>query len=143
MPRYDTCSAVLPASKLLLNAALLACTARCVFPQSSPHDRALAEANLGVSLSRQNRYSEAIRAYQRAIALDQQLPGIYLNLGLAYFKSGDFRSAAAAFEKEDARAPNERVKTLLAMSLYGLGQYRKAADLLEPVAAAQPENSEL
>ncbi len=71
------------------------------------------------------------------------MPGIYLDLGLAYFKLGKFREAAAAFEKENAKAPSERVQTLLAMSYFGLRQYAEAAKLLRPIASAQPQNSEL
>ena len=33
--------------------------------------------------------------------------------------------------------------TLLAMSYYGLGQFKEAAVRLKPMAAAQPENTEL
>lgn len=113
--------------------------------QSQTHSRpqAMEQANLGVNLAKNARYKEAIAAYQRAIAIDPNLPGIYLNLGLAWFKSGDFKRAAAAFEKEDRRAPGDRTKTLLAMSLFGMGQYRQAAALLQPLAAAERNNTEL
>src|SRR5436309_12130314 len=99
---------------------------------------ALAQANLGVSQAQNANYREAIESYKRAIAIDPNLPGIYLNLGLACFKLGNFRDAIAAFEKESVKAPDERVSTLLAMSHFGLGQYREAAELLKPLAAAQP-----
>src|SRR6266516_1328373 len=80
---------------------------------------ALAQANLGVSQAQKANYREAIESYQRAIAIDPNLPGIYLNLGLAWFKLGDFREAIAAFDKENAKAPSDRVATLLAMSYFG------------------------
>jgi len=103
----------------------------------------MADAKTGDSYAQQGRYPEAIQAYLRAVAANPNLTGIYLNLGLAYFKLGDFRKAASAFEKENARAPSERVSTLLAMSDFGLGNYRQAADRLKPIAAAQPDNTEL
>jgi tetratricopeptide (TPR) repeat protein len=104
---------------------------------------AVAQAKLGVSQAQKAHYREAVQSYQRAIAIDPNLPGIYLNLGLAWFKLGNFREAIAAFEKESVKAPDERVSTLLAMSYFGLGQYREAAERLKPLAAAQPGNAEL
>ena len=44
---------------------------------------------------------------------------------------------------ENARAPGDQVTTLLAMSYYGLGQFKEAAERLKPIAAAQPDNAEL
>src|SRR5262249_27341272 len=105
--------------------------------------QALEQARLGVSLAQNGRDTEAIRAYQRAIAIDPTLPGIDLNLGLAYFKSGKFREALPSFEKENANAPSDRVTILLGMSQFGLGQYREAAARLKPLVEAQPDNTEL
>jgi tetratricopeptide (TPR) repeat protein len=104
---------------------------------------ALRQASLGVSLSQQSKYGEAIDAYRRAIAIDNRLPGIYLDLGLAYFKLGDFRNARDAFVEQDRNAPDARVTTLLAMSDFGLGEYRSAANRLKPLYDAQPTNPEL
>src|SRR5215467_5601903 len=59
--------------------------------QRNPQDAA-AFAQLGVTLSKQQRYQEAASAYRRALALDPQLPGIELNLGLAEFKQAHFRA---------------------------------------------------
>lgn len=105
--------------------------------------RAIEQANRGVLLARQAHYSEAVDAYKRAIQIDPRLPNIYLNLGLAWFKWGKFRQAVGAFEQEQRQNASERVSTLLAMSHYGLGEYRQAASLLEPLTLQQPDNSEL
>jgi tetratricopeptide (TPR) repeat protein len=104
---------------------------------------ALAQARLGVTEAQKAHYREAVESYKRAIAIDPNLPGIYLNLGLAWFKLGNFREAVAAFDKENVRAPSDQVTTLLAMSYFGLGQYSEAAERLKPLAAAQPGNAEL
>jgi tetratricopeptide (TPR) repeat protein len=59
---------------------------------------ALAEANTGLGLAREGKYELAIPHYRAAIALDAHLPGIYLNLGLAYMKLNKFPDAATALE---------------------------------------------
>jgi tetratricopeptide (TPR) repeat protein len=82
-------------------------------------------------------------AYRRAIAIDPDLPGIYLNLGLAWFKLEKFHEALSAFEKEKATAPSDRVTLLIGMSHFGLGEYKTAADQLRLVAVKQPNNAEL
>jgi tetratricopeptide (TPR) repeat protein len=102
-----------------------------------------AQAQVGVNAAQRGDYRAAIQAYKHAIAINSNLPGIYLNMGLAYFKLGSFREAIAAFEKENAKAPSERVQTLVAMSYFGLGQYAEAAKRLKPLASAQPGNTEL
>src|SRR5208283_5875570 len=60
---------------------------------------ALAEANIGLGLAREGKYELAIPHYRAAIALDPHLPGIYLNLGLAYVKLNQFPDASSALER--------------------------------------------
>ena len=122
------------ASWLMMTGALFAQTYK---------PEALAQAKLGLTQAQKADYREAIQAYERAIAIDPNLPGIYLNLGLAWFKLGKFREAITALDKENARAPGDQVATLLAMSYYGLGQFKEAAERLKPIAAEQPANTEL
>jgi tetratricopeptide (TPR) repeat protein len=127
--------------KLFLLCGLLA--AGALFAAENYAPEALREANRGVSLSQNSKYREAIEAYRKAIAIDHRLPGIYLDLGLAYFKLGDFRNARDAFAEQERTRPDARVTTLLAMSDFGLGQYRAAADRLRPLYDTQPGNPEL
>src|SRR5947209_14617240 len=111
----------------------------CALAQT--HDaRAIRDANLGVSLAQKEDYRGAVEAYKRALAIDSGLPNLYLNLGLAYFKQGNFRDALAAFRKEPS---SDRVLTLIGMSYFGLREYQHAAETLEPLAAAQSSNAEL
>ncbi len=102
--------------------------------------RAIEQANLGVTLSRKQDYRGAVQAYQRALAIDSKLPNLYLNLGLAYFKAGHFAKALDAFKHEPA---SNRTATLIGMSHFGLGEYQQAAAVLQPLSAAEPDNSEL
>ena len=99
---------------------------------------AIEYANRGVSYAEKGDYKAAIQAYKQAIAIDPNLPGIYLDLGLACFKSGAFREALESFQKEEARKPADQTKILLAMTFFGLGEYKQAAEGLQPIAAAHP-----
>jgi tetratricopeptide (TPR) repeat protein len=66
-----------------------------LFVQVSNPD-AMAQAQLGLEAAQKAKYHEAVEAYRRGIAIDPNLPGIYLNLGLAWFKLGKFQEAIAA-----------------------------------------------
>jgi tetratricopeptide (TPR) repeat protein len=101
---------------------------------------AIEQAQLGLSLARQEQYAAAIQAYLKASAMEPALPGLQLNLGLAYFKSGRFREAIGALQRAGA---STQVSTLLAMSYVGLGENKEAAERLKPLAAGQPANTEL
>jgi tetratricopeptide (TPR) repeat protein len=60
---------------------------------------AVAEAARGTALAKEGKYDLAIQHYRAALRLDSHLPGLYLNLGLAYFKSKRLSDAAKAFEE--------------------------------------------
>lgn len=106
----------------------------------SYNPQAIEQANLGVSLSKKEDFAGAIQAYKRALAIDPRLPSLNLNLGLAYFKQGSFREAMEAFKKEPA---SDQTATLIGMSHFGLGEYKQASAVLQPLAEKQPDNSEL
>jgi tetratricopeptide (TPR) repeat protein len=105
---------------------------------------AIEEARSGVALARQQQYEAAIRHYRAAIALDPHLPGLDLDLGLAYFKLNRFADAATALERAVTADPGGfQAHTLLGMSYYGCGKYREAAAQLARAASSDPENMEL
>lgn len=104
---------------------------------------ALAAANQGLQSAQQGQYREAIAAYRRALALDPQLGGLPLNLGLAYFKLGEFQNAIAPLEQAHAQQPTSQTGTLLALSYAGAGRPREAAARLKLLVDAQPSNTEL
>ena len=83
---------------LLIGALLLAQTA-------------LQAAEHGVAEAKAGHYAAAITDYQRALALDPALPGLHLNLGLAYFKSGRFREAIAALQAEQQQNDSGQIQT--------------------------------
>jgi tetratricopeptide (TPR) repeat protein len=106
--------------------------------------KATAEATAGLTLAREGKYALAIPHYRAALALDPNIPGLYLNLGLAYFKTDKFPEAATAFEKATQADPgNFQARALLGMSYFGSRRFDAAAVQLKQAADLDPENIEL
>lgn len=103
-----------------------------------------AYAQLGLLEARQEHYAEAIADYRKAEALNPAIPQLKLNLGLAYFKSADFRSAGKVFEEERMKHPKgseaARLTILVGMSHYGAREYGAAIPYLKEAAAADQKN---
>lgn len=105
-----------------------------------PRD-AEAWAHVGQLEARQEHFPASIRAYERAIALAPAMPGLRPNLGLSYFKSGDYRHAVAMFAPLLKQNPaDEKLNLLTGMSYYGLAEYAAASPYLE-VASAHDERN--
>jgi tetratricopeptide (TPR) repeat protein len=98
-------------------------------------------AHLGLLESREQHYPDAIRDYRKAMALAPSMPGLRPNLGLAYFKSGDYRHAIETFSPLLKSQPNDyRLNLLVGMSHYGLNEYAAATPYLKQAAAGDPKN---
>jgi tetratricopeptide (TPR) repeat protein len=104
-----------------------------------------AYAHLGLLEGRQEHYSAAVPFYRKALALNPAMPGVRLNLGLAFFKTGALKAAidtwspllkSTAASSEDAI----RLNILMGMAHYGLGEYAAAVPYLRKVTAADPQN---
>jgi tetratricopeptide (TPR) repeat protein len=103
-----------------------------------------AHANLGVVLASQGHYDDAITQYHLALAQAPGTPLLRLDLGLAYYKKGDFAGAAAQFaslHKEDAS--DVRMATLLANCQIELGLPGQAVAVLQPLEKDQTDNLDL
>lgn len=105
-------------------------------------------AHLGLLEARQEHYKEAVPLYGMALKLGPEISGIKLNLGLALFKSGELKESIELFtELLNSEPPDSpqamRLKTLLGMAHYGLGQSAEAIPYLEDAAAADAQNLEL
>jgi tetratricopeptide (TPR) repeat protein len=110
--------------------------------EADPQDAA-AFASLGVVLSRQGKYEQAVGAYKQALALNPQLP-IHLNWGLAEFKQQHFDAAIPPLRDALKADPqNLQILTLLGLSSYGAKQFAEAAKYLELPAKSDPKNIEL
>lgn len=108
----------------------------------------LAFAHLGLVEARQEHYAQAIVSYRRAMALDPKLPGLHLNLGLAYFKNGQYKESIAIFtpllQAQSADSPEKyRLTVLMGMSHYGLGEFAAAVPFLKQASASDPQNLNL
>ncbi len=101
-------------------------------------------AHLGLLEARQEHYAQAIAFYRKAMELAPDLPGLRLNLGLAYFKDGLYNSAIKMFTPLLKAAQNadetQRLTVLIGMSHYGLGEYATAAPYLKDASSHDPQN---
>lgn len=102
-------------------------------------------AHLGLLEARQEHYATAVTFYRKALAIDPGMPGLRLNMGLAYFKAGDYRETIRIFEPMLRAQPGhsdetDRLTLLLGMSHYGLGDYKAATPYLMRASAADPQN---
>lgn len=98
-------------------------------------------AHIGLDEARQDHYDRAIPNYRKALVLDPAIPGLRLNLGLAYFKSSHFKEAAQQFAIELGKHPGDlRLNTLLGMAYYGAAQYADAVPYLRTAAAADAKS---
>ncbi|HEY6488939.1 MAG: tetratricopeptide repeat protein [Terracidiphilus sp.] len=112
--------------------------------QAHPHDGE-AYAHLGLLHAHEEHYKQAVSYYRKALAMDSKLPGLRLNLGLAYFKGGELKAAAETFETLLRAAPKGspealRLTTLIGLADYGLGAYGAAIPHLKEATAADPQN---
>lgn len=111
-----------------------------LYPASSD-----AYAHLGLLEARQGNYKKAIPLYRKALGLHSAIPGLRLDLGLAYFKAGDLNEALQEFvsllKNEPSSSPDRLRLTILAgMSCYGLEKYGQAAQYLKEASASAPRN---
>jgi tetratricopeptide (TPR) repeat protein len=104
-----------------------------------------AYAHLGFLEARQERYTEAVPLYRKALTLNPAMPGLRLNLGLSLFKSGAPKQAIQTFLPLLKSAPPSspealRLTTLIGLAHYGLGEYATAVPYLKQATAADPQN---
>jgi tetratricopeptide (TPR) repeat protein len=112
--------------------------------KSHPAD-AEAYAHLGLLEAHQEHYKEAVAFYRKALALNPSLPGLRLNLGLSQFKGGELKEAIRTFQVLQKSLPSRspevlRLKTLMGLAHYGLGDYAAAVPFLKEATASDPQN---
>ena len=105
-------------------------------------------AHLGLLEAREENYTEAVASYRKAMALNPAMPRLRFNLGLAYFKAGEYREALQQFKpllKTEPPASDEaqRLDILIGMSHYGLSEFAAAAPYLQQAADRDSQNLQL
>jgi tetratricopeptide (TPR) repeat protein len=98
----------------------------------------LGAAHLGrLELSGPQQQDRAIRAYERALAIDPQAPNVHYHLGLIYKDRGDLERATAAFEQALAANPADADARYWIAWLARQREARAAAAVEAPDGAAQ------
>ena len=105
-----------------------------------------AHYNRGITYLNDERYSEAVTAFQNAITLDSDFAAAHYNLGLAYLKMEAYPRAVPSLEKTVVLDPNHKAAYhALALAYLGqqaLGKARDAArEALKIDANYQPVHS--
>ncbi|RKU15317.1 hypothetical protein C6503_13845 [Candidatus Poribacteria bacterium] len=105
-----------------------------------------AHYNKGITHLNDERYSEAVTAFQNAITLDSDFATAHYNLGLAYLKMEAYPRAVSSLEKTVALDPNHKAAHhALALAYLGqqeLGKARETArEALKIDANYQPARS--
>jgi Flp pilus assembly protein TadD len=94
--------------------------------------------NLAIALARQRREAEAISLYERALRLKPGESVTRRNLGVAYFRAGQYRLALPLLEGSAREAPSFQVLELAGLDAFALDRYDIAAQYLEAAHRAQP-----
>lgn len=101
-----------------------------------------AYAHLGLDEARRGLYSDAIKDYRRALAIDPGMAGLKIDLALSYFKLSQFRNAIPLLKEELKQHPdNQRLTVLLGMAHYGAGEYAAAVPYLRAAAARERKSA--
>lgn len=104
-----------------------------------------AYANLGILEAHQEHYKDAVLFYRKALAINPAMAGVRLDLGLSLFKSGELHAAIQTFvpllKTERPSSPEAlRLKTLIGLAHYGVGEYAAAVPYLKVATASDPQN---
>ncbi|HWP92041.1 MAG TPA: tetratricopeptide repeat protein [Thermodesulfobacteriota bacterium] len=103
-------------------------------------DSATANHILGLSLSRLEKYDEAITYLEKTKELDPNIRGIYLDLGTAYLKGDDLKMAESEFKEAVRQEPENGLAYYnLGYTQFQLGNFEEAITALDKAANLDPE----
>lgn len=112
-----------------------------VSQSNSQADLEQAEAynNQGYDLASQGRFTEAVAAFERAVALNPNYDTAYNNLGITYAQLGNFSAAVSVFERAIAlNSRNVEYYNNLGSALGSLGRIAEATNVFKEAIARYP-----
>jgi Flp pilus assembly protein TadD len=98
--------------------------------------------NLAISLARQQRETEAISLYERALHLKPGDSVTRRNLGAAYFRARQYGPALPLLESSAREVPSFQLLEIAGLDAFALDRYDVAAHYLEAAHRAQPNDVE-
>ena len=98
--------------------------------------------DLAISVARQQRETEAISLYERALHLKPGDSVTRRNLGVAYFRARQYQPALPLLESSAKETPSFQVLELAGLDAFALDRYELAAHYLEAAHRAQPNDLE-
>ena len=99
---------------------------------------------LGLVRHLQNKYPEALLAFDQAVRLKPDAWGAHLFLGIDYYRTNQFSKALAALVTARGLHPDEpEVQFWLGVTYIALHQDLEGEEILEALSAKQPRNLEL
>ena len=96
--------------------------------------------NLAISVARQQRETEAISLYEKALHLKPGDSVTRRNLGVAYFRARQYQPALPLLESSAKEAPSFQLLELAGLDAFALDRYELAAHYLEAAHRAQPND---
>ncbi|MCC7178030.1 MAG: tetratricopeptide repeat protein [Acidobacteria bacterium] len=132
-----------PPWRVILGGAVALAAVAVNWPMLSPaRMRAITETNLGSTFHEAGRYDEAVRHYERAVALEPDYAPAYNNLGVTLRAQGRVDAAIAAYEKGLALEDDyPDLHYNLANALLELGRADEAAAHLRQSLAGEPASA--
>ena len=96
--------------------------------------------NLAICVARQQRETEAIAIYKRALLLKPGDDVTRRNLGIAYFRDGQYGLALPLLQSFATNSPGFQSFSLLGLDMFALDRFTDAAHYLEQAHSLQPED---
>jgi tetratricopeptide (TPR) repeat protein len=138
--RILICSALLTISIVLLTPPAGSAQIQGPQPSSELQSQAVAQSGLAhaTELIDKGKYLDAITELKE-LAETPNHKGVAHQLGIAYYKMGDYSNAASQFQQAIAEDPDDKEATqLLGLTYYFLGKPREAIPLLSKVQSWYP-----
>lgn len=114
--------------------------------QGKSESRSALELNaIGISYLDKRKYDDAINCFRKALKQDSNKPGIQVNLGLAYYRKGSYKSAVKYFRQAGTNlgyAGRDKANFNLGLAYQQNKQFTKAVQAYKDVMLLDSTNKE-